>query len=80
MPIGLTNALRPFQAAMNESFCPFLRKFVLVFCDDILICSKTWTDAQKHVDLVLTILEKNSFIQISQNAHLAKEKLNILGI
>ena len=40
MPFGLTNASTPFMDLMNRVFHPYLDQFVVVFIDDIQVCSK----------------------------------------
>jgi hypothetical protein len=57
IPFGLTNALATFQYYMNHVFKKKLRKFLLVFFDDLLIYSKTWEDHLQHVDQILGIME-----------------------
>ncbi|KAD2393308.1 hypothetical protein E3N88_40285 [Mikania micrantha] len=61
MPFGLTNAPSTFQAAMNDLFRPHLRRFILLFFDDILIYSRDHQLHCHHLQTALELLQSQQF-------------------
>jgi hypothetical protein len=79
MLFDLTNAPATFQCLMNSIFAPFMRKFVLVFMDDICIYSKTLEDHIQHLRHVFQVLLDNKlFLKFSKCAF-AQPKIEYPG-
>jgi hypothetical protein len=57
MSFGLTNAPATFHALMNDVPQDFIHMFVLVFFDDILIFSDSWSSHLQHVRVILQRLQ-----------------------
>nr|KYP37464.1 Retrovirus-related Pol polyprotein from transposon 17.6 [Cajanus cajan] len=79
MPFGLTNAPSSFQATMNDLFRPYLRKFVLVFFDDILVFSSNLEDHLIHLKSVLELLTTNQFFAKYSKCVFAEKSIAYLG-
>ena len=79
MPFGLTNAPATFQCIMNEVLQPFLRQFVLVFLDDILIYSKSLEDHLQHLQQVLETLRQHQLYLKASKCSFAQHSLEYLG-
>ena len=79
MPFGLTNAPATFQCIMNEVLAPFLRKFVMVFLDDILIYSPDFDTHLHHLQLVLEKLSEHKLYMKASKCSFAQTQLEYLG-
>ena len=79
MPFGLTNAPTTFQSLMNDLFRPYLRQFVLVFFDDILVYSKSWEDHLTHLQIFLQILSTNSLFAKESKCRFGVSQVDYLG-
>ncbi|KAL4588404.1 hypothetical protein LXL04_001290 [Taraxacum kok-saghyz] len=79
MPFGLTNAPATFQALMNEVFRPLLRNGVLVFFDDILVYSPTWSRHLELLSIVLALLHTHELVVNQKKSYFGIGSVEYLG-
>ncbi|KAL0351494.1 UNVERIFIED_CONTAM: Retrovirus-related Pol polyprotein from transposon [Sesamum calycinum] len=79
MPFGLTNAPSTFQALMNKDFQPYLRKFILVFFDDILVYSRSWGDHLVQLRQTLEVLRRNQLLVKRNKCQFGQRQVEYLG-
>jgi hypothetical protein len=79
MGMGLTNAPATYQRLMNHIFKPFLRDFVAVYLDDVLVYSVTLNDHVRHLRAVFEVLKANKIRCKPSKCTLASQSVTYLG-
>ncbi|XP_026410722.1 uncharacterized protein LOC113305945 [Papaver somniferum] len=79
MPFGLTNAPKSFQALINDIFEPYLRKFILVVFDDILIYSPDMETHLQHFSTAFSILKEHSLFAKFSKCSFGQSQIEYLG-
>ncbi|XP_042035405.1 uncharacterized mitochondrial protein AtMg00860-like [Salvia splendens] len=64
---------------MNAIFQPMLRKFVIVFFDDILVYSPSMEAHEEHLAAVLSVLHNNSFFVKLSKCFFCSTTVDYLG-
>lgn len=73
------NTPSTFQLFMNHVFQSLLRRGVLVFIDDILIYSTSWSEHLGHFQMVLQIMEDNSLHANLKKCFFGVAEIHYLG-
>ena len=79
MPFGLSNAPSTFQSLMNEVFWPHIRKFVLVFFDNILVYSPDLTTHINHLESIFLLLQQHQLYINKKKCDFGRTRLTYLG-
>lgn len=79
MPFGLVNTPSTFQHLMNLIFKPFLRRFVLVFFDDILIYNRREEEHVEHLTKVFELLQLHVLAVKLSKCSFAEKQVAYLG-
>ena len=59
VPFGIINTQTTFMCLMKNVLCPYVDKFLIVFIDDILICSNNKEEKVENLIEVLRLLREN---------------------
>lgn len=75
MPFGLTKEPSTFQSPMNEVFRRYLRQFVLVFFDDILVYNRSLQEHITHLSVLLKVLQDNTLFSKKEKCSFARSRI-----
>src|SRR6266511_6356973 len=79
MPFGLTNASATFQRLMNFVLHDYLNDFVVVYLDNILVCSDIFEEHLAHLRKVFDKLQEANLVIKLKKCKFRQRKIKFLG-
>src|SRR6266540_4981657 len=79
MLFGLTNASATFQRLMNYVLHDYLNNFVVVYLDNILVCSDTFKEHLTHLRKVFDKLREANLVIKLKKCKFEQRKIKFLG-
>ena len=64
---------------MNQVFRPFLKRFILVFFDDILVYSLDMETHEKHLNIMFHVLKDNQLFANQKKCVFSQSRIQYLG-
>ncbi|KAL0199704.1 hypothetical protein M9458_002891, partial [Cirrhinus mrigala] len=79
MPFGLANSPSYFQAFVNDVFRDMLNRWAIVYIDDILIYSNSYSEHVQHIQAVLQRLIEHQLYAKEEKCEFHQERITFLG-
>ena len=79
VPMGITNAAPTFQKNMELMLAGMLRKFCIVYIDDIIVYSNSFEEHIKHLESVFGRLKQCNMVIKPEKLSLCKSEVQYLG-
>jgi hypothetical protein len=79
MPFVLTNAPTTFMWLMDDVLRPFIKSFVVVYLDDILILNRMWEEHMWHIQQDLSTLWQHKLYANLEKFSFGMNRVQYLG-
>ena len=75
MPFSLKNAPQILQRKMNKILSNYL-DFIIIYVDDMLICSDNEKDHEKHLNIFITLCKEHDIVLSAKKVDIKKKKIS----
>ena len=79
MPFGLKNASQVFQRKIDKISSDY-SVFIIVYIDDMLICSNNEKDHENHLNIFITLCKEHDIVLSEKKVDIKKKEIKFLGM